>query len=155
MKKSFKFISALVFVAVLSAGTVFARNGKNFNNRGRNDSPARQDFGQGCCTPGGGFGNLSDEQTVLGKIKSVDEKNSLVTVVNADGKDEVFSVTPFTRICFRPENDGRGAGPRRNSDNTPKFGSFSDLKKDQWVSVRVVKTDTATKVAGRILLAGE
>ena len=150
MKKSFKFVSALFFVAVLSAGTVFARNGKNSDRRGRNDRPSGQGCGQEFCAPGGGFGRFCGEEAVIGKIKSVDEKNGLVTVVNADSKDEVFSVTPFTRICLRSESPARGSRP-----NAPEFGSVSDLKKDGWVCVSVVKTDTSAKVAGRILFAAE
>ena len=148
MNKTVKKIVIIGMVCAVCAGTGFAKSRQNFNGTPEKNFPQnfqncemqaqndKQRIGNQAKMNGTGRSDSCEETALIGKIKSVDSANSKITVVNADNKNVELIVSGFTVI----------------TDETRKALTLSDVKTDSEVFIKIFKTDTTTKVAGRIFV---
>lgn len=149
MNKIKKIVSVLVLLAMASSSAIFAQQRIGQNNppmqNGQNSAARPQNFdGHRFC----GRRNENSE-IIVGKIKDVDLKNGIVTILNADSKEIKVLTGPFTNV-FR--KDLADCIPWQNNQqrNPPEFIKLKDLKKDEWVFVSAFDTDTDNVVAFNI-----
>lgn len=142
MKKTSKTIMVLICITALGTSSAFARK----NNRGR-QQPLPQ---QASCTNFCGRGGMKNEseKVVIGTVKSADSKSMTVVITDTEGKDQKISVTPFTRIhsCIQPQNRSR------TQNIPPEILTISDLRKNEWVMIKLFDTETSTPSASKILV---
>jgi hypothetical protein len=164
MKKTTKLISTLTVLTLLSCTAVFAQQTKKSQNPVRSgvEVPAEehikmQDMMK--CGMGRGHGphGFADENdsVIIGTVKTLNVKANTLTVVNADGKDETVSVTPFTRIHAMPDTPPAFGKNGNTSDNKPVMPEMLDLaklSKGDWVRISTAKTETKVPVASKIIV---
>lgn len=159
MKKPLKTAILITLTGILTCGSLFAqptnhknRNfpGKKFQNKnfpdngfpgmdfrnGKNGKPGKDGKTRKTGKKGFNF-RETDENRIIGKIKSVDENKSLITVSDPDGKETTIAVTSFTSITNMARDEV----------------AFADITKDTEVMIRVYKTESKTPVAALILLS--
>lgn len=82
------------------------------------------------------FGKEKADEAIIAQVSSVDKDS--FTVKDADGKSIKIAVTPFTVITA--------------STTKGKSSNISELKENDWVRVKVEKTETETKVARKVFV---
>ena len=129
MKKLTKTLLCSAIALIIGTGSAFAK-GRNKMNTGNKNMPGKANRMEL---------RANDETTaktaLLGKITSVDEKNDVIKISDADGKETEVTVTPFTKI-------------RINDEKAEK--TVSDIKKGDWILYSLFNTETEKKIAARI-----
>ena len=129
MKKLTKTLLCSAIALIIGTGSTFAK-GRNKMNTGNKNMPGKANRMEL---------RANDETTtktaLLGKITSVDEKNEVIKISDADGKETEVTVTPFTKI-------------RINDEKAEK--TLSDIKKGDRILYSLFNTETEKKIAARI-----
>lgn len=181
MNKSSKTFAAFTMAAILAGGSLFAQDSDT--KKAKKDDKPKIEFRKDHHMPHPGpMMQMNPDQTVIiGKVKSVNEKDDLLVVTNTDGKDIQVKVTPFCRTNIVPiarptpeemkkfieERKAEKAAAKQDAqtntsdamqnpaDNPPPMFAepkLSDIKKDSWVMVFTYKTDTKTVAASNIVV---
>ncbi|MCR5125597.1 MAG: hypothetical protein K6B43_10460 [Treponema sp.] len=181
MNKSSKTFAAFTMAAILAGGSLFAQDSDT--KKAKKDDKPKIEFRKDHHMPHPGpMMQMNPDQTVIiGKVKSVNEKDDLLVVTNTDGKDIHVKVTPFCRTNIVPiarpnpeemkkfieERKAEKAAAKQDAqtntpdempnpaDNLPPMfaeSKLSDIKKDSWVMVFTYKTDTKTVAASNIVV---
>ncbi|MGN0729329.1 hypothetical protein [Treponema sp.] len=140
MKKTVQAATFLSAVLILGSASAFARK----DNRHRPDCPPPDvPFSGPECRE---IRN-SDEEVLIGTVKSVDSKSMSIVLTDMDGKDLKIFVSPFTRILDCP----KGRKPSDKPEPSMNF-SLDDVGKNSWVIVSLFNTKSETPVARKIVL---
>lgn len=102
MNKSSKTFAAFTMAAILAGGSLFAQDSDT--KKAKKDDKPKIEFRKDHHMPHPGpMMQMNPDQTVIiGKVKSVNEKDALLVVTNTDGKDIQVKVTPFCRTNIVP-----------------------------------------------------
>ncbi|MCQ2585542.1 MAG: hypothetical protein MJ185_08120 [Treponema sp.] len=129
MKKLTKTLLCSAIALIIGTGSAFAK-GRNKMNTGNKNMPGKANRMEL---------RANDETTsktaLLGKIVSIDEKNGVLNIADADGKETAIIISPFTKI-------------RINDEKAEK--TVSDIKKGDWILYSLFNTETEKKIASRI-----
>lgn len=138
MNKIIKIMVSAAVLAVLAGGNTFARSRnmegkrKSHNVQSENvSSNIRMNIKRGYNRRNS---DIIEDKVLIGIVKSIDDKNGKLTLINSDGKDVSVIVNPFT-VIFSDEK---------------KEKTFSNIKIGKWVKVSLFKTETEIPVAARI-----
>jgi hypothetical protein len=91
---------------------------------------------------------------LLGTVSSVNADKQIITVKDADGKETLVHVNPFTRVVefsVRPVD----TTPEKRPPEPPKQLKLSDVKTGDYVAVKKMETETKTIEAAKIIIAKE
>ena len=132
------------------------------SNRGQNNLPANSDAtGRAGKNAGGKHGGkMLSNPDVMGTVTAVSEKDSTVTIKDADGKETVIHVNPLTRITkilTTEEKQALKSADTTNTTNnvtTEKAAALtiSDIKKGDWIAVAKMETETKVLEAKQIAI---
>lgn len=129
MKKLTKTLLCSAIALIIGTGSAFAK-GRNKMNTGNKNMPGKANRMEL---------RANDETTsktaLLGKIVSIDEKNGVLNIADADGKETAIIISPFTKI-------------RINDEKAEK--TVSDIKEGDWILYSLFNTETEKKIASRI-----
>lgn len=129
MKKLTKTLLCSAIALIIGTGSAFAKS-RNKMNTGNKNMPGKANRMELRAND-----KTTDKTELLGKITSVDEKNEVIKISDADGKETEVTVTPFTKI-------------RINDEKAEK--TVSDIKKGDWILYSLFNTETEKKIAARI-----
>lgn len=129
MKKLTKTLLCSAIALIIGTGSAFAK-GRNTMNTGNKNMPGKANRIELRAND-----KITAKTELLGKITSVDEKNEVIKISDADGKETEVTVTPFTKI-------------RINDEKAEK--TVSDIKKGDWILYSLFNTETEKKIAARI-----
>ena len=129
------------------------------SNRGQNNLPANSDAtGRAGKNAGGKHGGkMLSNPDVMGTVTAVSEKDSTVTIKDADGKETVIHVNPLTRITkilTAEEKQALKSADTTNTTTTEKAAALtiSDIKKGDWIAVAKMETETKVLEAKQIAI---
>ena len=91
----------------------------------------------------------------MGTVTAISEKDSTVTIKDADGKETVIHVNPLTRITKNltvEEKEALKSDDTTNTTKTQKAVSLTiaDIKKGDWIAVAKMETETKVLEAKQI-----
>lgn len=129
MKKLTKTLLCSAIALIIGTVSAFAK-GRNTMNTGNKNMPGKANRMELRAND-----KTTAKTELLGKITSVDEKNEVIKISDADGKETEVTVTPFTKI-------------RINDEKAEK--TVSDIKKGDWILYSLFNTETEKKIAARI-----
>lgn len=140
-------VAAVAAISLLAGGMTFARGLNNANGRqsGRQFSNATYPYcyemngrqgKKGMSGNGMRMGMGNSIENVVGTVKSIDEKNNKISILNADNKEVEVSVNGFSRIC--------------NSER--KEIKLSEIKSGTDIIAKICNTGTTAKVAGKVFV---
>ena len=100
-------------------------------------------------------GKMLSNPDVMGTVTAISEKDSTVTIKNADGKETVIHVNPLTRITkilTVEEKEALKSDDTTNTTKTQKAVSLTiaDIKKGDWIAVAKMETETKVLEAKQI-----
>lgn len=127
MKRFTKALLCSTVALILGTGSVFAKGKNGMNRNLRNVKPQRihsQNFSE-------------QKMTLLGQISAIDTENSSIKIKDADGKENIISIIPFTRILI---------------SNSKDQNEITDLKAGDWIMYSLFNTETEKKIANRIIV---
>ena len=161
---------SLVAAAILLAvgiTPVFAKGNANAKNNSNNQQQSQQNqlnqksaksdaTGRAGKNAGGKHGGkMLSNPDVMGTVSAVSEKDSTVTIKDADGKETVIHVNPLTRITkilTVEEKEALKSDDTTNTTKTQKAVSLTiaDIKKGDWIAVAKMETETKVLEAKQI-----
>ena len=102
-------------------------------------------------------GKMLSNPDVMGTVTAISEKDSTVTIKNADGKETVIHVNPLTRITkilTVEEKEALKSDDTTNTTKTQKAVSLTiaDIKKGDWIAVAKMETETKVLEAKQIAI---
>ena len=160
-----KSLATTAIVLAVGITPVFAKGNfntkNNSNNRQQNHMNQNQlDQNQlkqkSTKSPGGRHGGkMLSNPDVMGTVTAISEKDSTVTIKNADGKETVIHVNPLTRITkilTVEEKEALKSDDTTNTTKTQKAVSLTiaDIKKGDWIAVAKMETETKVLEAKQI-----
>ena len=161
---------SLVAAAILLAvgiTPVFAKGNANAKNNSNNQQQSQQNqlnqksaksdaTGRAGKNAGGKHGGkMLSNPDVMGTVTAISEKDSTVTIKDADGKETVIHVNPLTRITkilTAEEKQALKSADTTNTTTTEKAAALtiSDIKKGDWIAVAKMETETKVLEAKQI-----
>ena len=152
-------VLAVGITPVFAKGNFNAKN--NSNNRQQNHMNQNQ-LDQNLLkqkstksTGGRHGGKMLSNPDVMGTVTAISEKDSTVTIKDADGKETVIHVNPLTRITkilTVEEKEALKSDDTTNTTKTQKAVSLTiaDIKKGDWIAVAKMETETKVLEAKQI-----
>jgi len=151
MKKITKHIFVSALIAVILSSTAFAqeiKSQKNFPQQNfENTKKENKGFKRNGFNNHFQFQFPKEEDVAIGKVKSINTNTGIITIINADSKEESFAVTPFTLIMI--QDDSQRPEPLDKREER-KPSTIADLYKGDWVLITTFDTNTKTQVAEKI-----
>lgn len=135
MNKIMKITIYATVLTVLAGGSAFARP---MNNGHLKSDVKPRELPSNSIKNGYGRKNMTniEDKVLIGVVKSIDEKTGKLTLTDADAKEEVVIVSPFTSVF--------------TTERTEK--DLSDIKTGKWVKVSLYKGDSKIPNAARVLI---
>ena len=133
-----------------------AKSDMKFNRGQTNNSANSETTGKSGRLNGGKHGGrMIANPDVMGTVSAVSEKDSTVTIKDADGKETVIHVNPLTRITkilTAEEKEVLKSADTTNKATTQKAVSLTiaDIKKGDWIAVAKMETETKVLEAKQI-----
>ncbi|MDY2843694.1 MAG: hypothetical protein SOT81_06880 [Treponema sp.] len=99
----------------------------------------------------------TEDEVLIGKVKSVNLKSNEITVTNSDGKDVVVKISPFTKVNVEITDQNFKRLPPKEPAELPKSGEMtnpnekgkmpkiddiSEIRSGSWVLVSLFKSET-------------
>ena len=161
-----KSLAAAAIVLVVGITPVFAKGNNNAKNNSNNQQQnqlnqksAKSDATARIGKSAGGKhgGKMLSNPDVMGTVTAVSEKDSTVTIKDADGKETVIHVNPLTRITkilTAEEKEALKSANTTNNTTTKKEASLTiaDIKKGDWIAVAKMETETKVLEAKQIAI---
>ena len=135
------------------------------SNRGQNNNSTNTDATTRTGKSAGDkhSGKMLSNPDVMGTVTAVSEKDSTLTIKDADGKETVIHVNPLTRITkilTAEEKEALKSADATNNTNTTtstttqKSASLTiaDIKKGDWIAVAKMETETKVLEAKQIAI---
>lgn len=167
-----KSLAAAAILLAVGITPVFAKGNTNAKNNSNNQQQNQQNqlnqksaksdaTGRAGKNAGGKHGGkMLSNPDVMGTVTAVSEKDSTVTIKDADGKETVIHVNPLTRITkilTAEEKQALKSADTTNTTNnvtTEKAAALtiSDIKKGDWIAVAKMETETKVLEAKQIAI---
>ncbi|MBR5033586.1 MAG: hypothetical protein IKX70_07975 [Treponema sp.] len=160
-----KSLAAMAIVLAVGITPVFAKGNSNAKNNSNNqqqnqlNQKQQNQLNQKTTRSAGGIhgGRMLSNPDVMGTVTAVSEKDSTVTIKDADGKETVIHVNPLTRITkilTAEEKEALKSTDTTNNTTTQKAASLtiSDIKKGDWIAVAKMETETKVLEAKQIAI---
>ena len=167
-----KSLAAAAILLAVGITPVFAKGNTNAKNNSNNQQQSQQNqlnqksaksdaTGRAGKNAGGKHGGkMLSNPDVMGTVTAVSEKDSTVTIKDADGKETVIHVNPLTRITkilTAEEKQALKSADTTNTTNnvtTEKAAALtiSDIKKGDWIAVAKMETETKVLEAKQIAI---
>ena len=167
-----KSLAAAAILLAVGITPVFAKGNTNAKNNSNNQQQSQQNqmnqksaksdaTGRVGKNAGGKHGGkMLSNPDVMGTVTAISEKDSTVTIKNADGKETVIHVNPLTRITkilTAEEKQALKSADTTNTTNnvtTEKAAALtiSDIKKGDWIAVAKMETETKVLEAKQIAI---
>ena len=162
-----KSLAAAAILLAVGITPVFAKGNTNAKNNSNNQQQSQQNqlnqksaksdaTGRAGKNAGGKHGGkMLSNPDVMGTVTAVSEKDSTVTIKDADGKETVIHVNPLTRITkilTAEEKQALKSADTTNTTTTEKAAALtiSDIKKGDWIAVAKMETETKVLEAKQI-----
>ena len=160
-----KSLAATAIVLAVGITPVFAKgnfNTKNNSNNRQQNHMTQNQLDQNLLkqkstksTGGRHGGKMLSNPDVMGTVTAISEKDSTVTIKDADGKETVIHVNPLTRITKMltvEEKEALKSDDTTNTTKTQKAVSLTiaDIKKGDWIAVAKMETETNVLEAKQI-----
>ena len=160
-----KSLAATAIVLAVGITPVFAKgnfNTKNNSNNRQQNLMNQNQLDQNLLkqnstksTGGRHGGKMLSNPDVMGTVTAISEKDSTVTIKDADGKETVIHVNPLTRITkilTVEEKEALKSDDTTNTTKTQKAVSLTiaDIKKGDWIAVAKMETETNVLEAKQI-----
>ena len=160
-----KSLATTAIVLAVGITPVFAKgnfNAKNNSNNRQQNLMNQNQLDQNLLkqkstksTGGRHGGKMLSNPDVMGTVTAISEKDSTVTIKDADGKETVIHVNPLTRITkilTVEEKDALKSDDTTNTTKTQKAVSLTiaDIKKGDWIAVAKMETETNVLEAKQI-----
>ena len=160
-----KSLAATAIVLAVGITPVFAKG--NFNTKNNSNNRQQNHMNQNQLdqnllkqkstksTGGRHGGKMLSNPDVMGTVTAISEKDSTVTIKDADGKETVIHVNPLTRITkilTVEEKEALKSDDTTNTKKTQKAVSLTiaDIKKGDWIAVAKMETETKVLEAKQI-----
>ena len=160
-----KSLAATAIVLAVGITPVFAKG--NFNTKNNSNNRQQNHMNQNQLdqnllkqkstksTGGRHGGKMLSNPDVMGTVTAISEKDSTVTIKDADGKETVIHVNPLTRITkilTVEEKEALKSDDTTNTTKTQKAVSLTiaDIKKGDWIAVAKMETETKVLEAKQI-----
>ena len=164
-----KSLAAAAILLAVGITPVFAKGNANAKNNSNNQQQSQQNqlnqksaksdaIGRAGKNAGGKHGGkMLSNPDVMGTVTAVSEKDSTVTIKDADGKETVIHVNPLTRITkilTAEEKQALKSADTTNTTTTEKASTLtiSDIKKGDWIAVAKMETETKVLEAKQIAI---
>ena len=164
-----KSLAAVAILLAVGITPVFAKGNTNAKNNLNNQQQSQQNqlnqksaksdaTGRAGKNAGGKHdGKMLSNPDVMGTVTTVSEKDSTVTIKDADGKETVIHVNPLTRITkilTAEEKQALKSADTTNTSTTEKAAALtiSDIKKGDWIAVAKMETETKVLEAKQIAI---
>ncbi|MBR4790340.1 MAG: hypothetical protein IK024_05550 [Treponema sp.] len=164
-----KSLAAAAILLAVGITPVFAKGNANAKNNSNNQQQSQQNqlnqksaksdaTGRAGKNAGGKHGGkMLSNPDVMGTVTAVSEKDSTVTIKDADGKETVIHVNPLTRITkilTAEEKQALKSADTTNTTTTEKAAALtiSDIKKGDWIAVAKMETETKVLEAKQIAI---
>ena len=160
-----KSLAAMAIVLAVGITPVFAKGNSNAKNNSNNqqqnqlNQKQQNQLNQKTTRSAGGKhgGKMLSNPDVMGTVTAVSEKDSTVTIKDADGKETVIHVNPLTRITkilTAEEKQALKSADTTNTTTTEKASTLtiSDIKKGDWIAVAKMETETKVLEAKQIAI---
>ena len=164
-----KSLAAAAILLAVGITPVFAKGNTNAKNNSNNQQQNQQNqlnqksaksdaTGRAGKNAGGKHGGkMLSNPDVMGTVTAVSEKDSTVTIKDADGKETVIHVNPLTRITkilTAEEKQALKSADTTNTTTTEKAAALtiSDIKKGDWIAVAKMETETKVLEAKQIAI---
>ena len=164
-----KSLAAAAILLAVGITPVFAKGNTNAKNNSNNQQQSQQNqlnqksaksdaTGIAGKNAGGKHGGkMLSNPDVMGTVTAVSEKDSTVTIKDADGKETVIHVNPLTRITkilTAEEKQALKSADTTNTTTTEKAAALtiSDIKKGDWIAVAKMETETKVLEAKQIAI---
>ena len=164
-----KSLAAAAILLAVGITPVFAKGNTNAKNNSNNQQQNQQNqlnqksaksdaTGRAGKNAGGKHGGkMLSNPDVMGTVTAISEKDSTVTIKDADGKETVIHVNPLTRITkilTVEEKEALKADDTTNTTKTQKAVSLTiaDIKKGDWIAVAKMETETKVLEAKQIAI---
>ena len=162
-----KSLAAAAILLAVGITPVFAKGNANAKNNSNNQQQSQQNqlnqksaksdaTGRAGKNAGGKHGGkMLSNPDVMGTVTAISEKDSTVTIKDADGKETVIHVNPLTRITkilTAEEKQALKSADTTNTTTTEKAAALtiSDIKKGDWIAVAKMETETKVLEAKQI-----
>ena len=162
-----KSLAAAAILLAVGITPVFAKGNANAKNNSNNQQQSQQNqlnqksaksdaTGKAGKNAGGKHGGkMLSNPDVMGTVTAVSEKDSTVTIKDADGKETVIHVNPLTRITkilTAEEKQSLKSADTTTTTTTEKAAALtiSDIKKGDWIAVAKMETETKVLEAKQI-----
>ena len=160
-----KSLATTAIVLAVGITPVFAKgnfNAKNNSNNQQQNHMNQNQLDQNLLkqkstksTGGRHGGKMLSNPDVMGTVTAISEKDSTVTIKDADGKETVIHVNPLTRITkilTVEEKEALKSDDTTNTTKTQKAVSLTiaDIKKGDWIAVAKMETETKVLEAKQI-----
>ena len=160
-----KSLAAAAILLAVGITPVFAKG--NFNTKNNSNNRQQNHMNQNQLdqnllkqkstksTGGRHGGKMLSNPDVMGTVTAISEKDSTVTIKDADGKETVIHVNPLTRITKILTVEEKEALKSDNTTNTTKTQkavslTIADIKKGDWIAVAKMETETKVLEAKQI-----
>ena len=160
-----KSLATTAIVLAVGITPVFAKG--NFNTKNNSNNRQQNHMNQNQLdqnllkqkstksTGGRHGGKMLSNPDVMGTVTAISEKDSTVTIKDADGKETVIHVNPLTRITkilTVEEKEALKSDDTTNTTKTQKAVSLTiaDIKKGDWIAVAKMETETKVLEAKQI-----
>ena len=161
-----KSLAAAVILLAVEITPVFAKGNTNAINNSNNQQQSQQNqmnqksakfdaIGRAGKNAGGKHGGkMLSNPDVMGTVTAVSEKDSTLTIKDADGKETVIHVNPLTRITKILTAEEKQALKSADTSTTEKASALtiSDIKKGDWIAVAKMETETKVLEAKQIAI---
>ena len=164
-----KSLAAAAILLAVGITPVFAKGNANAKNNSNNQQQSQQNqlnqksaksdaTGRAGKNAGGKHGGkMLSNPDVMGTVTAISEKDSTVTIKDADGKETVIHVNPLTRITkilTAEEKQALKSADTTNTTTTEKAAALtiSDIKKGDWIAVAKMETETKVLEAKQIAI---
>ena len=164
-----KSLAAATILLAVGITPVFAKGNTNAKNNSNNQQQNQQNqlnqksaksdaTGRAGKNAGGKHGGkMLSNPDVMGTVTAISEKDSTVTIKDADGKETVIHVNPLTRITkilTVEEKEALKSDDTTNTTKTQKAVSLTiaDIKKGDWIAVAKMETETKVLEAKQIAI---
>ena len=164
-----KSLAVMAIVLAVGITPVFAKGNTNAKNNSNNQQQSQQNqlnqksaksdaterAGKNAGSKHGG--KMLSNPDVMGTVTAVSEKDSTVTIKDADGKETVIHVNPLTRITkilTAEEKQALKSADTTNTTTAEKAAALtiSDIKKGDWIAVAKMETETKVLEAKQIAI---
>ena len=162
-----KSLATTAIVLAVGITPVFAKG--NFNTKNNSNNRQQNHMNQNQLdqnllkqkstksTGGRHGGKMLSNPDVMGTVTAISEKDSTVTIKDADGKETVIHVNPLTRITkilTVEEKEALKSDDTTNTTKTQKAVSLTiaDIKKGDWIAVAKMETETKVLEAKQIAI---